>query len=192
MMNPSTNMLEEILVIGKNAEDSIGIGYKKGMTGNQKGEIKFVSLGENQQSSTVVTTQRSKVKTGRVWYCHYCGRKGHIAPYCYKLYGPKKSKYPSYKTLWVKKLHHVSHVAYTSLKAAFQSSWYFDSGCSRHMTGKKVHLTHIQSLKGDHVMFGDGGRGKIVGKGQLCVNGLPRLDDVLLVEGLTVNLISIS
>ncbi|GAA0151318.1 hypothetical protein LIER_10061 [Lithospermum erythrorhizon] len=55
-----------------------------------------------------------------------------------------------------------------------------------------MHLSQIQSLKGDHVTFGDGGRGRIVGKCQLCVDGLPYLDDVLLVEGLTVNLISIS
>ncbi|GAA0168017.1 hypothetical protein LIER_22834 [Lithospermum erythrorhizon] len=77
-------------------------------------------------------------------------------------------------------------------KATSQSSWYFDSGCSRYTIGKKLHLTKIQYLKGDHVTFGDGGRGWIVGKGQLCMDGLPYLEDVLLVEGLIANLISIS
>ncbi|GAA0164071.1 hypothetical protein LIER_39715 [Lithospermum erythrorhizon] len=48
MMNRSTNILEEILVMEKNAGDSIGIGYKRGMTNNQKGETKFMSSGGNQ------------------------------------------------------------------------------------------------------------------------------------------------
>ena len=26
-------------------------------------------------------------KTTRPWTCHYCKRKGHIRPFCYKLYG---------------------------------------------------------------------------------------------------------
>ncbi|GAA0141467.1 hypothetical protein LIER_02604 [Lithospermum erythrorhizon] len=79
MMNPSTNILEEILVMGKTVGDSTGIRCKRGMTSNEKGEIKYVSSGGNQQSSTVVTTQLSKMRTDRVSYCYYCGRKGHIA-----------------------------------------------------------------------------------------------------------------
>ncbi|GAA0185805.1 hypothetical protein LIER_33093 [Lithospermum erythrorhizon] len=46
--------------------------------------------------------------------------------------------------------------------------------------------------EGYHVTFGDGGKGKIIGKEQLNVDGLPHLTDVLLVEGLTMNLISLS
>ncbi|MCI72375.1 gag-pol polyprotein, partial [Trifolium medium] len=35
---------------------------------------------------------RSRTKR-RNWRCHYCGRKGHIRPYCYKLYGyPQNSR----------------------------------------------------------------------------------------------------
>ncbi|GAA0142952.1 hypothetical protein LIER_03742 [Lithospermum erythrorhizon] len=60
------------------------------------------------------------------------------------------------------------------------------------MAGKKAYLTQICSLKGDHVTFGDGGKRKIIGKRKLNVDGLPHLTDVLLVEGLTTNLISIS
>ena len=44
----------------------------------------------------------------------------------------------------------------------------------------------------NYVTFGDGAKGKIVGIGNLIKHGLPRLDDVLLVKGLTANLISIS
>ncbi|GAA0174181.1 hypothetical protein LIER_27624 [Lithospermum erythrorhizon] len=78
------------------------------------------------------------------------------------------------------------------MKATSQSSWYMDSGCSQHKIGKKIYLAQIQPLKGDHATFGDGGRAKIVGKGQLRAQGLLHLDGVLLVEGLTANLIRIS
>ena len=40
--------------------------------------------------------------------------------------------------------------------------------------------------------FGDGSRRKVLGRGLLCVPGMPKLDGVLLVEGLKANLISIS
>ncbi|GAA0163617.1 hypothetical protein LIER_19438 [Lithospermum erythrorhizon] len=57
---------------------------------------------------------------------------------------------------------------------------------------KKLNAQLHALNKGDHVTFRDGGRGKIVRKVQLCVQGLPYLDVVLLVEGLIVNLIRIS
>ncbi|GAA0185672.1 hypothetical protein LIER_32960 [Lithospermum erythrorhizon] len=72
MMNPSTNILEEIRVMGKTVGDSTGIGYKRGITSNQKGEMKFVPVDGNQQSSTVVTTQRSKMRTDRVCISQLC------------------------------------------------------------------------------------------------------------------------
>ncbi|GAA0150755.1 hypothetical protein LIER_09621 [Lithospermum erythrorhizon] len=109
-----------------------------------------------------------------------------------QLYGQRGSKYQPRRTQWVKKANIVSQVAYTSLKTSAESSWYFDSGCSRHMTCKKAYLTQICSLKGDHVTFDNGGKGKIICKEKLNVDGLPHLTDVLLVGGLTANLISIS
>ncbi|GAA0162715.1 hypothetical protein LIER_18747 [Lithospermum erythrorhizon] len=66
-----------------------------------------------------------------------------------------------------------------------------ESGCSRYMTGKKIYLTHIQPLKGFHVTFGDGAEEKLLEKVNCVLMALPLLNDVLLVEGLTVNLISI-
>ncbi|GAA0173798.1 hypothetical protein LIER_41591 [Lithospermum erythrorhizon] len=46
-------------------------------------------------------------------------------------------------------------------------------------------------VRNDYVIFGGGEKGRIIGKWSLNVEGLPRLEDVLLVEGLTTNLISI-
>ncbi|GAA0173243.1 hypothetical protein LIER_26900 [Lithospermum erythrorhizon] len=60
------------------------------------------------------------------------------------------------------------------------------------MTGNKANLTSIKEVKPDFVTFGGGEKGKIIGKRSLNVVGLPNLEDVLLVEGLIANLISIS
>ena len=57
------------------------------------------------------------------------------------------------------------------------------------MTGKQEHLTNLQSSHQDNVIFGDDNKGGIIGTNTLIFHGLPRLKEVLLVEGLTVNLI---
>ncbi|XP_019194729.1 PREDICTED: uncharacterized protein LOC109188527 [Ipomoea nil] len=69
--------------------------------------------------------------------------------------------------------------------------WYFDSGCSRHMTGNTKFLSDINTSNGE-VTFGDGVKGQVTGVGTLNVAGLPKLKKVLLVNGLHANLISIS
>ena len=53
-------------------------------------------------------------------------------------------------------------------------------------------LDNIKFYTTNYVTFGDGARGKIVGICDMVSAGLPRLDNVLLVNGLTANLISIS
>ncbi|CAJ2670589.1 unnamed protein product [Trifolium pratense] len=83
-------------------------------------------------------------------------------------------------------------IAHTSLRASSREDWYFDSGCSRHMTGISKFLVGIKSYSASFVTFGDGAKGEIVGIGELRSNSLPKLNNVLLVRGLTANLISIS
>ncbi|CAJ2654309.1 unnamed protein product [Trifolium pratense] len=85
-----------------------------------------------------------------------------------------------------------SLIAHTSLRASSKEDWYFDSGCSRHMTGVEKYLKEVKSYATSFVTFGDGAKGEIKGIGRLIDNGLPKLENVLLVKGLTANLISIS
>ncbi|GFP99550.1 DNA-binding protein smubp-2 [Phtheirospermum japonicum] len=54
------------------------------------------------------------------------------------------------------------------------------------------HLTNIVKHNGGKVQYGGGAHGQIIGKGTLNVEGLPKLQNVLLVKGLAANLISIS
>jgi hypothetical protein len=53
-------------------------------------------------------------------------------------------------------------------------------------------LVDIQPHTTSYVTFGDGAKGKIKGVGKLDSPGVPELNNVLLVKGLTANLISIS
>ena len=70
--------------------------------------------------------------------------------------------------------------------------WYLDCGCSRHMTGDWSLLKVFKSKKGGNVTFGDGSKSQIKGKGIISLLGQPDIANVLYVEGLRMNLLSIS
>ncbi|XP_073051200.1 uncharacterized protein [Primulina eburnea] len=144
--------------------------------------------------------------------CHYCHKPGHIRPFCYKLridylywhsnevlhkvfpntkYNTGIKKPPARK-IWVPKTVNLCNVIYTSLKTNISGAWYFDSGCSRHMTGSKEHLIDYLEVASGRVTYGGGAKGKIVGKRTLNIDELRILHNVLHVEGLNSNLISIS
>src|SRR3954467_13651696 len=71
-------------------------------------------------------------------------------------------------------------------------SWYMDSGCLRHITGRR-HMFQILELKpGGIIGFKGDQKGKIVGSRTIGNDYLPSITNILLVEGLVHNLLSIS
>ncbi|XP_022891884.1 uncharacterized protein LOC111406737 [Olea europaea var. sylvestris] len=101
--------------------------------------------------------------------------------------------------VWVKKGDLARHsgqencfVAHVALKAQNYNMWYLDSACSRHMCGNKALFTTLDECNGGMVTFGDGGSAPILGKGTVQMHGLPVISNVLYVEGLKSNLLSIS
>ncbi|GAA0159088.1 hypothetical protein LIER_15955 [Lithospermum erythrorhizon] len=86
----------------------------------------------------------------------------------------------------------MSNVAFTSLKATAWTGWYFDSEWSRHVTGNKSYLSRIEKIRGDYVTFDEEEKDRIIENGSLNVEALSELEEVLLVKGLTANLINIS
>ena len=60
------------------------------------------------------------------------------------------------------------------------------------MIGNKWLLSDVQLSSLDSVTFRGGTKGSVLGSGSLNVPGLPKLRDVILVNGLKANLISIS
>jgi hypothetical protein len=70
--------------------------------------------------------------------------------------------------------------------------WYLDSGCSRHMTGDKDQFCILERKEGGVVTFGDDEKGKIIGIGKIEVTPSSYINNVLLVDSLKHNLLSIS
>lgn len=85
-----------------------------------------------------------------------------------------------------------SCVAFISRKAFVPTQWYFNSGCSRYMSEVKGFLVASKSHSKENVTFGDGAKDCVLGKGKLSCPCLPILEDILLVDGLIDNLISVS
>ena len=83
-------------------------------------------------------------------------------------------------------------MAYTSLKVNVEQKWYFDNGSFRHMTGNKEFLTKLQPCNLESVTFDDGANCIVIGNGLLKIPGMPKLENVLLMNELKVNLIGIS
>ncbi|GJU35499.1 ribonuclease H-like domain-containing protein [Tanacetum coccineum] len=65
-----------------------------------------------------------------------------------------------------------------------------ESGCSRHMIGKKCYLDEYEDYYGRFVSFGDG-KGRIYGKGKIKTRSLD-FDDVYFYKELKYNLFSVS
>ena len=88
--------------------------------------------------------------------------------------------------------HEVCFMMKSTFKVMDTCLWYLDSGCSKHMTGDRFLFKVFESKKGGNVTFGDGSKSKIKGKGTISLLGLPNITNVLYVEGLRVNLLSMS
>jgi hypothetical protein len=70
--------------------------------------------------------------------------------------------------------------------------WYIDSGCSKHMTGDKSKFLTLSEIKSGNVNFGNDAPRKIKGKGMVSLsNGKWKAQDVLFVEGLKHNFLSV-
>ncbi|XP_075483854.1 uncharacterized protein LOC142524011 [Primulina tabacum] len=202
-LNSSSSKLDSLLMIGKN--DKAGLGYTNhqfeiGESSNTErkptvfvkgsAEISYATYTEKGVSSKrQISTKKSKSRK-RHFICHYCFRPGHIKPYCFKLRDDYK-RWESEQVL-PQVLYNIQRNTANRKTIGKKGIWYFDSGCSRHMTGSKDYLTDYVELRNGHVTYGGGAKGRIAGKGTLNVDGLPSLHNVLYVEGLNSNLISIN
>ncbi|KAL8125360.1 hypothetical protein AgCh_012886 [Apium graveolens] len=69
--------------------------------------------------------------------------------------------------------------------------WIIDNGCSRHMTGDKALLSQFEEVAGPLVTFGDNNKGFTMGYSKIVSENVV-IEDVALVAGLEVNLLSVS
>jgi hypothetical protein len=114
------------------------------------------------------------------------GKRGHIRPFCFKLHGyPNQSKHKlsesevrNVKKDWLSKSNNVGLMVHTSQRVSSSEDWYFDNGCSKHMTRVNRLSKDVRSCDNSYVTFGDGGKGKIMGIGSLVSDELPKLENV--------------
>ncbi|CAM8908252.1 unnamed protein product [Rhodiola kirilowii] len=138
--------------------------------------------GNDYLSST--PNQRKDLRT-----CWYCYQIGHIRRQC-RLFLAQRRRHqqqtkPRQNQVWRPKANQTAcMVACCSSSSTISNSWYFDSGCSAHMTGNSEYLSNIRPIEEMRfVTFADGRKSQVIGCGTLKVPDLPALEDTLLVEG---------
>ena len=69
-----------------------------------------------------------------------------------------------------------------------------DSGCTNHMTGEKDMFTSFQPShdQSGNIVFGDNGKGEVLGLGKIAISNDNSISNVLLVNSLRYNLLSVS
>jgi hypothetical protein len=136
MMHGGTATLEELIETQVPGKRTKGIGYDYKNLNKPKQydpELKFLPLEGNnrppmlkQRLPHVQPHPGIRNRKSQPWVCHHCGRKGHIRPFCYKLYGyPKKSlkqkpevEVVETKKEWKPKEEDVSLIAHTTFRSS--------------------------------------------------------------------------
>ena len=73
-----------------------------------------------------------------------------------------------------------------------QNLWHIKSGCSKHMIGDPNKFISLRKDNKGKFTFGDNMSSKIIGKGTIAINTKIKGENVLLVEDLKPNLLSVS
>ncbi|CAM8965251.1 unnamed protein product [Rhodiola kirilowii] len=214
MLNSGTSNLNDILRSQRMESGHRGLGFTEGSSSKGTTFVETEQVSEQLPEQMVRKHPRQKVDLSqdksRTTYlssnqkkdlltCWYCYQMGHIRRQCRLFLAERRGHQqqqiqPRQKQVWIpKERQTVCMVACCSSGDTVQGSWFFDSGCSGHMTGNSEYLSHIRPVEQMRfVTFADGRKSQVIGCGTLKVLDLPALEDTLLVEGLTMNLISIS
>ncbi|CAM8877510.1 unnamed protein product [Rhodiola kirilowii] len=214
MLNSGTSNLNDILRSQRMESGHRGLGFTEGSSSKGTTFVETEQVSEQLPEQMVRKHPRQKVDLSqdksRTTYlssnqkkdlltCWYCYQMGHIRRQCRLFLAERRGHQqqliqPRQKQVWIpKERQTVCMVACCSSGDTLQGSWFFDSGCSAHMTGNSEYLSHIRPVEQMRfVTFADGRKSQVIGCGTLKVPDLPALEDTLLVEGLTMNLISIS
>src|ERR1044071_1425401 len=81
--------------------------------------------------------------------------------------------------------------SFVQVEVKKENMWYFDSGCSCHMTGNKRKMSSLQHLQGGNISFGDKSTGTIMGVRTVNINNHVQVSNVNLMSSLGINLLSI-
>ena len=126
--------------------------------------------------------------------CYNCHNFGHKAANCHlKNYKADPRIKPIARNASTWKNKDSENCGLVLLAQRQKNPWYIDSECSKHMTGDKSNFVSLSESKSGNVTFGNDALGKIKGKGMVSLsNGKGKAQDVLFVDGLKNNLLSVS
>ncbi|XP_019184574.1 PREDICTED: uncharacterized protein LOC109179520 [Ipomoea nil] len=185
----TSSTLDKILDSYRNPIDKKGLGFESGQS--SMSALVFIKEGTFIGSSEL-SYERCQSSRSTQFY-----QKGSVSSLITEATRSKEGKYrnisitPFTRQVCVRKLEVICYPTIVLTATMTEARWYFESGCSRYMTRNAKYLMCVQPSSGS-VIFGDGQKRKIVGKGIINVSGLPHLDEVYLVSGLRASLISIS
>ena len=95
--------------------------------------------------------------------------------------------------IWRRKESYIERCVIALYAEGQENQWYIDSGCSKHMTGDKEKLHSYNALeKEKNVSFGNDTLVVIKGKGFVCLKEKVKAGNVMYVDGLKHNLLSVS
>jgi hypothetical protein len=124
--------------------------------------------------------------------CYICHNYGHkYVDYRLNNYEPDFNSPAENVKFWKKKESDKCGLVLSTQRK--MNPWYIDSGCSKHMMRDKGKFLSLSESKLGNITFGNDAPGKIKGKGMVSLsNGKGKYQDVLLVDGLKHNLLSVS
>eukprot|EP00253_Pinus_taeda_P029829 PITA_29829 len=105
----------------------------------------------------------------------------------------QKEKTPLNPKIWRRKESQLERCGIALYAEGQENEWYINSGCSKHMTGDKEKLHSYNALeKEKNVSFGNYTPAIIKGKGSIFLNEKIKAGNVMYVDGLKHNLLSVS
>ena len=122
--------------------------------------------------------------------CQKCNNYGHKTSDCRFPKYDKKTNIPHNKKEWRKTQTEWNIKLYVRNQ---ECQWYIDSGCSKHMTRYQSKFLKLNKKGKGKATFGDNMSTKILGKWTVSLrNNKTKAKDVLLIENLKPNLLSLS
>jgi hypothetical protein len=124
--------------------------------------------------------------------CYIFHNYGHkVVDYCLKNYKPYSNHKDENIKVWEKNENNKCGLVLSAQRQ--KDLWFIDSGCSSHMTSDKNKFLSLKENKSGSVTFGNDALGNIKGKGLVSLsNGRSKSQDVLFVDGLKNNILSVS
>jgi hypothetical protein len=72
------------------------------------------------------------------------------------------------------------------------STWVLDSGCTNHMTEERSMFSSYSPITNENIILGDNSKEKVIGLGKVAITLDHSISNVLHVDSLSYNLLSVS